>query len=107
MSLLLDMAREAVLAKVGQRVGRLSRDYVEGWIRGDFSLVDRVARRHENDIRAWREVVLKTIDALTVDELLERCQATRPDFEDLWASEGARARLSEEWDRARAYVRGL
>lgn len=107
MSLLLDMAREAVLAKVSQRVGRLSREYVEGWIRGDFSLVDRVARRHENDIRAWREVVLQTIDALTVDELLKRCQATRPDFDDLWTSEGARIRLTEEWDRARAYVRGL
>lgn len=107
MSLLLDMAREAVLAKVAQRASRLSREYVEGWIRGEFSLVDRVARRHENDIRAWKEVVLQTIDALTVEELLEKCRDVRPDLQDLWASDGAHARLSEEWGRAREYVRGL
>lgn len=107
MSLLLDMAREAVLAKVQQRVSRLSRHYVERWIAGEFSLVDRVARRHENDIKAWQDVVLQTMDALTVEELLAVCQEARPDFEDLWRSEGAHARLSDEWGTAREYVQGL
>ncbi len=107
MSLLLDMAREAVLAKVARRVKSLSRGYVEGWIRGDFSIVDHMARKHKKEIRAWRDVVLGTMDSLTVDELLKACHEARPDFRDLWESEGARRRLTEEWSKAHAYVKGL
>ncbi len=107
MTLLIDMAREAVLAKVSRRVSSLSRGYVEGWISGEFSIVDRMARKHENEIRAWRDVVLETMDSLTVDELLRICQEARPDFADLWESAGARRRLEEEWGRARAYVASL
>lgn len=107
MSLLLEMARGAVLAKVAQRVSRLSRGYVEGWIAGDFSLVDRVAQKHENEIRAWKDVVLQTIVSITVDDLLQICKETRPDFTDLWENETARERLMEEWNNAHAYVEKL
>ncbi len=107
MSLLLEMARGAVLAKVAQRVSRLSRGYVEGWIAGDFSLVDRVAQRHENEIRAWKEVVLRTISSISVDDLLQTCKDARPDLTDLWESETARNRLTEEWNNAHAYVEKL
>lgn len=107
MSLLLEMAREAVLAKVAQRVGRLSREYVEGWVRGEFSLVDRVAERHGTEIRAWKDVVVETMRALTVEDLLDVCRATRPDFADLWDTDGARDRLAGEWSRAQEYVKGL
>ena len=93
--------------KVSQRVDQLSREYVEGWLEGEFSLVDRVARRHENEIKAWKDVVLETMENLTVEELLATCKATRPDFSDLWESEVAHERLSEEWGRAQTYVQGL
>lgn len=107
MTLLQDMAREAVLAKVGQRVKPLSKGYVERWIQGEFSLVDRVAKKHEMEIRAWKGVVLKTMETLGVDDLLDACKGARPEFIDLWESDGARKRLKEEWTRAHAYVKGL
>ncbi len=101
------MAREAVLAKIGQRVRPLSRDYIERWIRGEFSLVDRVVKKHGMEIRAWRDVVLRTMESLTVDDLLEACRKARPDFADLWKSDAAKTRLVEEWGKARTYVAGL
>ncbi len=107
MTLLVDMAREAMLAKVGQRVKPLSRGYIERWIQGEFSLVDRVAKKHEMEIRAWKSVVLSVMETLGVDDLLAACKTARPDFTDLWESEGARRRLKEEWTKARGYVEGL
>lgn len=107
MTLLLRMAREAVLIAVAQRARRLSRAYVEGWIQGEFSLVDRVAQRHENEIKAWKDVVLETMANLTVEELLAACDRAKPELADLWKSEGARARLTAEWAAAQEYVQGL
>lgn len=101
------MARQAVLNKVAQRVRPLARSYVERWVGGEFSLVDSVARRHEPEIRAWREIVLETMASLTVEDLLRVCRDTRPDLNDLWGGEGARQRLSEEWGKAHDYVRRL
>ncbi len=101
------MAREATLAKVAQRVRPLSRGYVERWIVGEFSLADQVVQKHANDIRAYQDLVLQTMDSLTVEELLRKCEETRPDLGDLWKSDGARQRLGEEWQEARAYVAGL
>ncbi|MCJ2531989.1 MAG: hypothetical protein LN413_06805 [Candidatus Thermoplasmatota archaeon] len=107
MSLLVTMAREATLAKVAQRVRPLSRGYVERWIGGEFSLADQVVQKHANDIRAYQDLVLQTMDSLTVEELLRKCEETRPDLGDLWGSDGANQRLAEEWHKARAYVAGL
>ncbi|MEE9593311.1 MAG: hypothetical protein V3W28_07005 [Thermoplasmata archaeon] len=107
MSLLVTMAREATLAKVAQRVRPLSRGYVERWIGGEFSLADQVVQRHANDIRAYQELVLQTMDGLSVEELLLKCEETRPDLGDLWGSKKAHARLSEEWSQARAHVAAL
>ncbi|MFQ6013450.1 MAG: hypothetical protein ACE5LS_07390 [Thermoplasmata archaeon] len=107
MSLLVTMAREATLVKVAQRVRPLSRGYVERWIAGEFSLADQVVQKHANDIRAYRDLVLQTMDALTVEDLLLRCEETRPDLEDLWGSPEAHERLAEEWDKAHAYVADL
>ncbi len=107
MSLLVTMAREATLAKVAQRVRPLSRGYVERWIGGEFSLADQVVQKHANDIRAYQDLVLQTMDSLTVEDLLRKCEETRPDLGDLWGSDGARQRLGEEWQEARAYVAGL
>jgi len=101
------MARHAVLNKVAQRVRPLSRGYVEQWIAGKFSLVDTVARRHESEIRAWKDVVLETMGTMTVDELLGVCRTTRPDLNDLWNDPGARRKLSEEWRKAHGYVQRL
>ncbi|MEE9267814.1 MAG: hypothetical protein V3U70_00210 [Thermoplasmata archaeon] len=101
------MAREATLAKVAQRVRPLSRGYVERWIGGEFSLADQVVQKHANDIRAYQDLVLQTMDSLPVEELLRKCEETRPDLRDLWGSDGARQRLAEEWREARAYVAGL
>jgi hypothetical protein len=101
------MARQAVMNKVAHRVRPLARGYVERWILGEFSLVDGVARRHENEIRAWKDVVAATMVAITVDELLRVCRETRPDLADLWGTEGARRRLAEEWRKAHAWVRTL
>lgn len=107
MTLLQEMAQEAVLAKIGQRVKPLSRGYIERWIQGEFSLVDRVAKKHEMEIRAWKSVVLGTMETLGVDDLLDACKAARPEFMDLWENEGARKRLKQEWTKAHAYVEGL
>ena len=107
MSLMVTMAREATLAKVAQRVRPLSRGYVERWIGGEFSLADQVLRRHANDIRGYKDLVVQTMDSLTVDDLLAKCEATRPDLGDLWGSEGAHQRLAEEWQSARAAVAAL
>jgi hypothetical protein len=107
LSLLVTMAREATLAKVAQRVRPLSRGYVERWIGGEFSLADQVLLRHANDIRGYKDLVLQTMDSLTVDDLLAKCEATRPDLEDLWGSDGAHHRLSGEWEKARAEVADL
>ncbi|MFQ5919866.1 MAG: hypothetical protein ACE5I4_07480 [Thermoplasmata archaeon] len=101
------MAREATLAKVAQRVRPLSRGYVERWIGGEFSLADQVLLKHANDIRAYQDLVLQTMDSLTVDDLLAKCEETRPDLEDLWRSDGAHQRLSGEWQNARAAVAAL
>ncbi len=107
MSLMVTMAREATLAKVAQRVRPLSRGYVERWIGGEFSLANRVLQKHANDIRAYKDLVLQTMDSLTVEELLTKCTETRPDLGDLWGSDGAHRRLSEEWQKARTDVVGL
>ncbi len=107
MSLLQEMARQAVLAKVGQRVKPLSRSYVERWLKGEFSLADQVMRKHGTEIRAWKEIVLSTMDTLTVDDLLEACKRVRPEFKDLWDSEEARSRLAMEWKSARTHVERL
>jgi len=103
----MDMARHAVLNKVADRVRPLARSYVERWVAGEFSLVDSVTRRHESEIRAWKDLVLTTMDAVTVDELLDVCRRTRPDLNDLWDSAGARGRLTEEWRKAHGYVQRL
>ena len=101
------MAREATLAKVAQRVRPLSRGYVERWIGGEFSLADQVLQRHANDIRGYRDLVIQTMDSLTVDDLLAKCEETRPDLKDLWRSDGAHRRLAGEWENAREAVAAL
>jgi len=102
--LLQEIAREAALRRVTERVKKLDRAYVTRWIAGDLWIVDTLARDRGREIRAWKPIVLETLDAITPDEVLTACRQARPDLDDLWATPGARTKIEAEWRRGRALV---
>ena len=82
----------------------LDRSYVRRWVSEDLWIADAIARKYERDVRAWRETVRETLDAITPDELLAACRAARPDLVDLWDTAQARTKMQAEWERGRAWV---
>ncbi len=107
MGFLLEVAKNAVLRKVGERVRKLDRSYVARWVAGELWIADGLARKYEREMKAWKDTVLETLDALTPDELLAACRAARPDLADLWDTPQAREKIRREWERGRAIVETL
>ena len=107
MSLVLEIAKEAALRRVADRVRRLDRTYVTRWIAGDLWIVDSLARRYGREAKAWKGTVLETFDALTPDDVLAACRRARPDLADLWDTPEARTKVEAEWRRGRALVENL
>ena len=107
MSLLLALAKDAVLRKVGDRVKKLDRAYVVRWLEGDLWIADTLGRTYAREMRAWRETVRETLDAITPGELLAACRQARPDLADLWDTQAARAKIEAERERGRAIVERL
>lgn len=101
------MAKDAVLRKVGDRVRKLDRSYVQRWVSGDLWIADAIARKYERDVRAWRDTVRETLDAITPEDLLAACREARPDLTDLWDTAQAKAKMQAEWERGRAWVETL
>lgn len=107
LAFLLTLAKDAVLRKVGERVRKLDRSYVKKWVSGDLWISDSIARKYERDVRAWRDTVRVTLDAITPEELLAACRDARPDLADLWDTPQARTKMQAEWERGRAWVESL
>ena len=107
MSLLLTLAKDAVLRKVGDRVRKLDRGYVVKWMAGDMWIADTLAQKYAREMRAWKGTVLETLDAISPDDVLATCRDARPDLRDLWDTPAARAKLEAEWRRGRAFVERL
>lgn len=105
--LFLDLAKDAFRRQIAKRVRPLARSYVDRWLTGEFWLYTSVVNRHRAELRAYRDVVLETLRAVTVAEMLEICRRERPDLDDVWSGAGARTRLSQERTRAIEVVEKL
>lgn len=107
MSLLLPIAKDAVLRKLGDRVRKLDRSYVVRWLDGEFWLVDTLGPKYAGEMRAWKSTVMDTLESITTDEVLDACRSARPDLSDLWDTPRARERIGEEWTKGKAFVEEL
>ncbi len=104
MGLLQEIAKDAALRMVAGRMRGLTRADVARWVAGELSVADEVVRDHGREFRAWKEIVLETLDAVTPDELLAACRTARPDLADLLDTPEARAKMAAERERGRALV---
>lgn len=107
MTFLVNLAKDAMLRKLGERVQKLDRTYVVRWIAGDVWIADTLGRNHERELRAWKNTVLETLDSISPDEMLAACRDARPDLEDLWGTPEAKAKIAAEWERGRAFLEKL
>ena len=105
--LLLDLAREVFRNQIAKRVRPLARSYVERWTAGEFWLYRSVVQGHRAELRAYKDVVLETLRATTVEEMLAVCLRARPDLGDLWSSPAAQERLRMERERSIEFVETL
>jgi len=105
--LLLGLAREAFRRQIAKRVRPLARSYVERWTAGEFWLYRSVVQKHRVELRTYKDVVLETLRATTLDEMLAVCHDVRPDLGDLWSSPAARERLGMERERSIEFVESL
>lgn len=106
-ALLLGLAKDAFRSQVAKRVRPLARSFVERWMGCELWLYSSVVQRHANELRSYKQIVLKTLRETTMDEMLSICRTTRPDLDELWKRPGARDKLRKEIDKAIEAVKAL
>jgi hypothetical protein len=64
-------------------------------------------QKYGREMRAWKEAVQATLEAITPEELLAACREARPDLADVWDTPGARTKMTAERERGRAWLERL
>lgn len=106
-TMLLGLAKDAFQSQVAKRVRPLARSFVERWMGCELWLYSSVIQRHANELRSYKQIVLKTLRETTLDEMLSICRATRPDLDELWRRPAARDKLKKEIEKSIEAVKAL
>lgn len=98
------MIKKVFWDKVKQALKDTSADWIEGWVKGEKSFINRYIKPNKDDLKRYKDVIIDLLDSTTPETFLEKCRKARPDLNDLWKKEKTFKAIEKEIKNIKKYV---